>query len=403
MMLRPRSVCGDPRRKRAGLEARGVYGKSNATGKPMEYLERWEIALRKDIGKKFLTELTDMKRDYDRLYAQAQFLFVELLMSEKDQILGKEMLASTKITKVSKRIVSPKGWADKTQAWKDSKNGGILVGRGRLLHHAGRFAVLGAEKDRLQRSVRIRPGVPRESRHARRVRRGGSAAMFRGNASRNSSRGLASGWMLKAASVAAALMDRLGIGGLAAGTAPAVRLRRRRQRQIGRRRASKSNANYFCRENRKDVSPADQERADKLRRKTIASIRDLLDSKKAASAASSCCCSLGELHVERHDYLRDQELTKFEKSWDAWKMTSVKDGLAKAGVEPKTDYTGSEGELTKAANAFRQLVTEFPKHPRTDAALYSLAKTLARLGKDTSVDYYKQLMARVVPEVAAHA
>ena len=150
-------------------------------------------------------------------------------------------------------------------------------------------------------------------------------------------------------------------------------------------------ANYFS-ENRKNVSAEDLEKADKLRRKTIASIRDLLNSKKKSVRRFELLLRLGEVYVERHDYLRDQELSKFEKDWDAWKMASIKDPQAKAGPEPKTDYSGSEGELTKAANSFRQLVTEFPKHPRTDAALYSLAKTLARLGKDTSVDYYKQLI-----------
>lgn len=147
-------------------------------------------------------------------------------------------------------------------------------------------------------------------------------------------------------------------------------------------------ANYFA-ENRKDVSVADQEKADKLRRKTITSIKDLLDQKKKSVRRFELLLRLGELYVERHDYLRDVELTKYEKDWDTWNKTADK---AKAGAEPKVDYSGSEGEMTKAANSFRQLVTEFPKHQRTDAALYSLAKTLARLGKDTSVDYYKQLI-----------
>lgn len=147
-------------------------------------------------------------------------------------------------------------------------------------------------------------------------------------------------------------------------------------------------ANYFA-ENRKDLPPETLEKADKIRRKTIASIRDLLDSKKKSIRRFELLLRLGELYVERHDYLRDVELTKFENSWDKWNTSTDK---SKAGAEPKVDYAGSEGELTKAANSFRQLVTEFPKEPRTDAALYSLAKTLARLGKDTSVDYYKQLI-----------
>lgn len=108
--------------EKSRLESRGVYGKGNMAGKPMEYLERWETALRKDIGKKFLGELQDLKREYERLYAQAQFLYVELLMSEKDQILGKELHASSKITKVS-NTANVKGWGDKMVGWKDARNG----------------------------------------------------------------------------------------------------------------------------------------------------------------------------------------------------------------------------------------------------------------------------------------
>jgi hypothetical protein len=108
--------------EKARLENKGIYGKNSGTEKPMEYLERWESALRKDIGKKFLGELQDLKREYDRLYAQAQFLYVELLMSEKDQILGKELHASSKITKVSK-VAKVTGWGDKMVGWKDARNG----------------------------------------------------------------------------------------------------------------------------------------------------------------------------------------------------------------------------------------------------------------------------------------
>ncbi len=144
-------------------------------------------------------------------------------------------------------------------------------------------------------------------------------------------------------------------------------------------------ANYFS-ENRKDVSDADLKKADALRRKTISSIEDLLTSKKKSIRRFELLLRLGELHVERHDYLRDGEMRSFETAWDSWS----KDG--KKGREPKLETSGSDSEMTQGANAFRKLVNEFPKHPRTDAALYSLAKTLARMGKDTAVDYYKQLV-----------
>ena len=62
------------------------------------------------------------------------------------------------------------------------------------------------------------------------------------------------------------------------------------------------------------------------------------------------------------------------------------------GSEPKVNTEGSTEEMLKDSESFRKLVTECPRHPRTDAALYSLARVLARLGKDSSVEYYQQLI-----------
>ena len=104
------------------LETKGVFGSYRGSKKPLEYMDRWALALRKDIGQRYLAELIDIKKEYQRLYAQAEFLYVELLMSEKEQILGKELHASSKITRVSKRMKIA-GWADTTQAWKASKIG----------------------------------------------------------------------------------------------------------------------------------------------------------------------------------------------------------------------------------------------------------------------------------------
>lgn len=104
------------------LELKGLFGNKKAASKPLDYMGRWASALQSDIGKRFLSELQDIKKDYDQLYSQAEFLYVELLMSEKDQILGKELHASSKITQVSKRL-KVSGWADKTQAWNDSRIG----------------------------------------------------------------------------------------------------------------------------------------------------------------------------------------------------------------------------------------------------------------------------------------
>lgn len=108
--------------EKSRLEAKGIFGSKAAIARPLDYMDRWALALRKDVGKRFLAELQDMKKDYDRLYAQGEFLYVELLMSEKDQLLGRELHASSKITKVNKKL-KVTGWGDKTQSWKDAKTG----------------------------------------------------------------------------------------------------------------------------------------------------------------------------------------------------------------------------------------------------------------------------------------
>lgn len=103
------------------LESQGLYGSTNYTNKPKEYLKKWAVHLQRRLGKKFLVELEGMKVTFDRLYNQAQFLYLELMMSEKDKLLGKNLHASSKITKVkdSENII---GWGNKTQRWDIDEN-----------------------------------------------------------------------------------------------------------------------------------------------------------------------------------------------------------------------------------------------------------------------------------------
>ncbi len=72
--------------------------------------------LREDIGIRLKNELMAMKKDYERLYDQGQFLYVELLMSKKDQLLGKELHSEGKINKVT-QMDNIRGWGKKTQSW----------------------------------------------------------------------------------------------------------------------------------------------------------------------------------------------------------------------------------------------------------------------------------------------
>ena len=156
----------------------------------------------------------------------------------------------------------------------------------------------------------------------------------------------------------------------------------------------------FFSQTRKGISASDLARVDNLRLKTISSIRDLLEKKGKSQARFELLLRLGELYIERHDYLRDIEMDKFSKAWDTWNEDS---GKSNRGAEPKADVSGSERELAKAANAFRILVSEFPNHPRADTALYALAQSLARLGKEASIQYYKKLIrdhpkSRLIPD-----
>ena len=102
------------------LEKKGIFGTKKGLETPKKYLEKWKLALRVDVGTNFLNELKALQADYDRLYDQAQFLYVELLMSEKEQLLGKELHATSKINNVT-NVDKIRGWGKKTQAWAGSK------------------------------------------------------------------------------------------------------------------------------------------------------------------------------------------------------------------------------------------------------------------------------------------
>ena len=121
-MLQVRDQYAAVLEEKSRLGAKGLFGDRAQADRSLELLERWADSLRKDIGRRYLAELQDMKKDFERMRAQAEFLYVELLMSEKDQLLGKELHASTKITKVAQKT-QVGGWAEKTQSWKDIKNG----------------------------------------------------------------------------------------------------------------------------------------------------------------------------------------------------------------------------------------------------------------------------------------
>lgn len=142
---------------------------------------------------------------------------------------------------------------------------------------------------------------------------------------------------------------------------------------------------YFSR-NRKDISSENLKKAEQLRVKTIDSIEKLLLGQKRGQRKFELYLRLGELHAERHDYLRDLEMRQYDISYSQWEINGKK------GREPKLSTKQSKAALFKSVNAFRKLVREYPRNPRTDAALYSLAKTLLRLDNENAVLYFNQIL-----------
>ncbi len=147
-------------------------------------------------------------------------------------------------------------------------------------------------------------------------------------------------------------------------------------------------ADYFA-EARAGVTAEAARQADELRLKTMSSIKSLLENKKNARQEFELTLRLGELHVERADYLRDIEIQTYVKEYERWEVADPK---TRSEKPPTAIYKNSEASLYNATQVFRKLANKFPKHPRTDIVLYALGNTLGRLNDDNAVNYYKQMI-----------
>lgn len=172
-----------------------------------------------------------------------------------------------------------------------------------------------------------------------------------------------------------------------AGGSPLEASSLRKIKRVGKKTApdQHDHARYFS-SKRKPISDEAKAKADQLRLDTIKSINELLKSAINDFQKFELYLRLGELHAERHDYLRDVEITQYDKRYKHWERKGKK------GPEPKLTFARSKRELLNSARSFRKLVRTYPKHPRADAALYSLAKTLGRLKNDSASLYFKQLI-----------
>lgn len=103
------------------IDTFGIYGQTQKNEVYKDRLMKRVTMLRNEIGQRFLVELQSQKVHFDELYEQSQFLYLELLMSQKEQILGRELHADSKATRVTDKDAF-NGWSKKTQSWQDTKN-----------------------------------------------------------------------------------------------------------------------------------------------------------------------------------------------------------------------------------------------------------------------------------------
>ena len=108
--------------ERDRLSRFGVHGSKAEVAQPLARLTKIRNALQQQLGSQFIEELKAERDHYENLYSQSQFLYLELLMSEKEQLLGRELHASSKVADVSD-YNDIRGWGRNTQSWKSERKG----------------------------------------------------------------------------------------------------------------------------------------------------------------------------------------------------------------------------------------------------------------------------------------
>lgn len=104
------------------IRSNGVFGSKYEIKKPLKRIEKMKKILQSTLGRQFISELRSEKEHYEKLYSQSQFLYLELLMSEKEQLLGRELHAGSKVSNVS-TYDNIRGWGRNTQSWKSERKG----------------------------------------------------------------------------------------------------------------------------------------------------------------------------------------------------------------------------------------------------------------------------------------
>lgn len=118
LILRDQFAAAIEERNR--LRAKGIFKTKEGLTKPIEYCERRIASLKQEIGAAYLQELLALKADYERIYSQAEFLYLQLMTEEKDKLMGKKAAERTQIKMASGRKLDVKGWSKESQMYAPS-------------------------------------------------------------------------------------------------------------------------------------------------------------------------------------------------------------------------------------------------------------------------------------------
>jgi len=109
-------------KERDQLDAKGIFGSKQHISFPQKMLAEWVDELQQDLGSVYIVELEALRDQFRDLRSQADFLYIELLMSEKEQVMGRELHAAAKMDKVSQKL-KVKGWGQASVPWRGSTLG----------------------------------------------------------------------------------------------------------------------------------------------------------------------------------------------------------------------------------------------------------------------------------------
>ena len=130
------------------------------------------------------------------------------------------------------------------------------------------------------------------------------------------------------------------------------------------------------------------ENIEKLRTSTISSIQKLLKQPTSPAQRVDLLLRLAELHAERHSYFLKKEMDTYEVAYDKW------DKSKRVGMEPRFLQNQSLQALTTATQILRDLVNQYPNHPRIPDALYQLGFLLTEMKSESALLYFQRLIER---------